>query len=83
MSGADISEFAEKRSSREAIARYNTVAERASHALVACRKPTIAMIEGWCIGGGVAIALCCDIRIASEGSRFGVPARAAGHRLRL
>lgn len=78
VSGADISEFAEKRSSRETIATYNAVAERASNALAACRKPTIAMIQGWCIGGGVGIALCCDMRIASEDSRFGVPAARLG-----
>ena len=78
VSGADISEFAEKRSSRETIARYNAVAERASNALAACRKPTIAMIQGWCVGGGVGIALCCDMRIASDDSRFGVPAARLG-----
>ncbi len=78
VSGADISEFAEKRSSRETIANYNAVAERASNALAACRKPTIAMIQGWCIGGGVGIALCCDMRIASDDSRFGVPAARLG-----
>jgi len=78
VSGADISEFAEKRSSRETIANYNAVAERASNALAACAKPTIAMIQGWCIGGGVGIALCCDMRIASEDSRFGVPAARLG-----
>ena len=78
VSGADISEFAEKRSSRDTIAAYNAVADRAGRALVACRKPTIAMIQGWCIGGGVGIALCCDMRIASDESRFGVPASRLG-----
>jgi enoyl-CoA hydratase len=78
VSGADISEFEEKRSSPEAIAHYNAIAERASNAILACRKPTIAMIEGYCIGGGVAIALCCDLRIAAEDARFGVPAARLG-----
>jgi enoyl-CoA hydratase/carnithine racemase len=78
VSGADISEFAEKRSSRDTIARYNATSERASAALAACRKPTVAMIQGWCIGGGVGIALCCDLRIASDDSRFGVPAARLG-----
>ena len=52
----------------------SSVGERARRALEACRKPTIAMIQGWCIGGGVGIALSCDLRIASDDSRFGVPA---------
>lgn len=78
VSGADISEFAEKRSSRDAITHYNAVGERASDALAGCRKPTIAMIQGWCIGGGLGIALCCDMRIASDDSRFGVPAARLG-----
>jgi len=78
VSGADISEFAEKRSTRETIAHYNSVGERARRALEACRKPTIAMIQGWCIGGGVGIALSCDLRIASDDSRFGVPAARLG-----
>jgi enoyl-CoA hydratase/carnithine racemase len=78
VSGADISEFAERRSSRETIAHYNAVADRAGQALTGCRKPTIAMIQGYCIGGGVGIALACDLRIASDNSRFGVPAARLG-----
>ena len=41
-------------------------------------KPTIAMIRGYCIGGGMGLATCCDIRIAAEGSRFGIPAAKLG-----
>jgi enoyl-CoA hydratase len=78
ISGADISEFGEKRSSREATLAYNTLVEKASDRLLSCRKPTIAMIQGYCIGGGVAISLCCDLRIASDNSRFGVPAAKLG-----
>lgn len=78
VSGADISEFAEKRSSPETMSRYNATAQRASDALASCRKPTVAMIQGWCIGGGVAIALCCDMRIAADNARFGVPASRLG-----
>ncbi len=74
ISGADISEFAEKRSSREAVLEYNVIADRANRAIIDCKKPTIAMIQGYCIGGGLAVALCCDLRIASDNSRFGVPA---------
>ncbi|MBV9754896.1 MAG: enoyl-CoA hydratase/isomerase family protein [Hyphomicrobiales bacterium] len=78
VSGADISEFGEKRHSREATLLYNATVERASDALLSCKKPTIAMIQGYCIGGGLAISLCCDLRLASEDSRFGVPAAKLG-----
>jgi enoyl-CoA hydratase len=78
VSGADISEFEEKRSSEEAIAAYNRAGEEASAALEQAGKPTIAMIRGYCIGGGVSIALCCDLRFAAEGAKFGVPAARLG-----
>jgi enoyl-CoA hydratase/carnithine racemase len=78
VSGADISEFGEKRASRDSVARYNELADAATRAIADCAKPTIAMIQGYCIGGGVAIALCCDLRIASDESRFGVPAARLG-----
>ena len=75
VSGADISEFGEKRASREAVLEYNRIANHAHRAIIECKKPTIAMVQGYCIGGGLAVALCCDLRIASENSRFGVPAQ--------
>jgi enoyl-CoA hydratase/carnithine racemase len=78
VSGADISEFEQKRSSKAGAAAYNAVTERASHALLECSKPTLAMIRGWCIGGGVAVAICCDLRIAADNSRFGIPAARLG-----
>jgi enoyl-CoA hydratase len=78
VSGADISEFGEKRHSREATLAYNATVERASDTLLARKKPTMAMIQGYCIGGGLAISLCCDLRIASQDSRFGVPAAKLG-----
>jgi enoyl-CoA hydratase len=78
VSGADISEFEEKRSSEEAIAAYNRAGEEASAALEQAGKPTLAMIRGYCIGGGVSIALCCDLRFAAEGAKFGVPAARLG-----
>ena len=78
VSGADISEFEQKRSSREAVLAYNTIGDRASRAILDCKKPTIAMIQGYCVGGGLAIALCCDLRIASDNSRFAVPAAKLG-----
>jgi enoyl-CoA hydratase len=78
VSGADISEFEQKRSSAETIAAYNRAGEEATAALEGAGKPTIAMIRGYCIGGGVSIALCCDLRFAGEGARFGVPAARLG-----
>jgi enoyl-CoA hydratase len=78
VSGADISQFEKVRSSRESNARYETVSGAASQRLIACSKPTIAMIRGFCIGGGLAIAVGCDIRIANEGARFGIPAARLG-----
>lgn len=78
VSGADISQFEQQRSSPETIASYDEVAERANRALAHTTKPTIAMIEGYCIGGGVGIAVTCDIRICGEMSKFGVPATRLG-----
>src|SRR5277367_2191925 len=78
VSGADISEFKEKRASAEAAEAYAKVSESARLALQETLKPTIAMIRGYCIGGGLATALACDLRIAAEGSRFGVPAAKLG-----
>jgi enoyl-CoA hydratase len=78
VSGADISQFEKMRSTPEQIAQYDAVAERASSALSGTTKPVIAMIKGYCIGGGVGVALRCDLRIAAEGSRFGIPAAKLG-----
>jgi enoyl-CoA hydratase/carnithine racemase len=75
--GADISQFKEKRSGAAA-KEYNAAADAANQALRGCSKPTIAMIQGYCIGGGVAIAVGCDIRIAADDARFGVPAAKLG-----
>ena len=78
VSGADISEFEQKRSSGETISRYDAVARQATAALQDAGKPTLAMIRGFCMGAGVAIALACDLRIAAEGSVFAVPAAKLG-----
>jgi len=78
ISGADISKFEKERSTKEAVDRYNETVERANDAFYKFPKPTIAMIRGYCIGGGVGLALCCDLRICSEGSKFGVPAAKLG-----
>lgn len=78
VSGADISEFDEKRGSEEAVQFYNQTSQNATTALKNFSKPTIAMIRGYCIGGGLGIAISCDIRIASKDSRFAVPAAKLG-----
>jgi enoyl-CoA hydratase len=77
-SGADISKFEKERSTVEAVAHYNATTAATSARLVRFPKPTIAMIRGYCIGGGLAIALCCDMRICGASSRFGVPAAKLG-----
>jgi enoyl-CoA hydratase/carnithine racemase len=76
--GADISRFEKERSSEDAVARYNLVVERSYAAFHEFPKPTIAMIRGYCIGGGMGLATCCDLRIATEGSKFAVPAAKLG-----
>lgn len=78
ISGADISEFATRRSTPEQVAEYDRVGTEANAAIVAFEKPTVAVIRTWCVGGGVATALGCDLRIASENSRFAVPAARLG-----
>lgn len=77
-SGADISEFDAMRSSPEAVEAYNHACERAMDGLAHFPKPTIAMIEGFCVGGGAALAVACDIRIAAHNARFSIPAAKLG-----
>ncbi len=76
--GADISQFEKNRSSEDTVALYNAAVATASDTLAKCSKPTIARIEGFCIGGGLGIALCCDLRIANDLSSFAVPAAKLG-----
>jgi enoyl-CoA hydratase len=76
--GADISEFDVKRATAAAVAEYDGLAEEASRALELMPKPKIAMIRGYCIGGGLDLALRCDIRIASDDARFAIPAARLG-----
>jgi enoyl-CoA hydratase/carnithine racemase len=78
VSGADVSKFESERSSIDATQVYNTTVERANSGIYDFPKPTIAMIRGYCIGGGVGLAACCDLRIASDNSRFAVPAAKLG-----
>ena len=78
VSGADISEFGEHRTSVDARAEYDRVAAEAGRAWGTVDKPIIAMIRGYCMGGGVLTALQADVRIAAEGSQYGVPAAKLG-----
>ena len=78
VSGADISKFAQNRSNVEQVRASDARSEAANRALRECPKPTIAMIRGYCMGGGLGVAIACDLRIAAEGSRFGVPAAKLG-----
>jgi enoyl-CoA hydratase/carnithine racemase len=77
-SGADISEFDRVRSDAAAQDAYGRRSAAARLALEGMRKPLIAMIQGFCIGGGYATALMADMRIASNDSRFGIPAAKLG-----
>ena len=70
VSGADISKFESERASEEAVQRYNAMVEKVYGRIYRFPKPTIAMIRGYCIGGGLNLAICCDMRYATEGSRF-------------
>jgi enoyl-CoA hydratase/carnithine racemase len=78
VSGADISEFETARGDAERVARYEAITDLAMSHAISLSKPTIAMIRGYCIGGGLGIALSCDLRIATEASRFGIPAAKLG-----
>ena len=75
--GADISEFDSARAGN-ATAAYDALNDSAFRALSQCTKPTLAMIHGFCLGGGLAIALCTDIRLADENAEFAIPAAKLG-----
>jgi len=78
VSGADISQFEAERSDAAAEARYSSASAAANAAMAGLSKPSIAMIRGYCIGGGLAVALTCDLRVCSEESRFAIPAARLG-----
>jgi enoyl-CoA hydratase len=78
VSGADISQFAEQRADRAANEVYSAQSAAANRAMVRLSKPSIAMIRGYCIGGGMAVALTCDMRLCSEDARFAIPAARLG-----
>jgi enoyl-CoA hydratase/carnithine racemase len=78
VSGADISKFESERATQEAVAKYNAAVEKSYAGVHQFPKPTIAMIRGYCIGGGLGLAVSCDLRICSDNSRFAVPAAKLG-----
>ena len=78
VSGADISQFEDMRAAREAVTRYEQMAENALMGILNFSKPTLASIRGFCIGGGVNVAISCDLRLASTDSVFSIPAARLG-----
>jgi len=72
VSGTDISYFTEFRSGRDGVA-YEALVEQVIDAVERIALPTIAVIDGWAVGGGLALATACDFRICSDTSRFGAP----------
>ncbi|MDG2282224.1 MAG: enoyl-CoA hydratase-related protein [Longimicrobiales bacterium] len=76
--GSDIGAFAEQRSTPEDVRSYSDAIASAMQAVGACRHPTVAIIEGICVGGGLEIAACCDLRVCAESSRFGAPINRLG-----
>ena len=78
VSGADISQFEDLRAQKEAVKKYEVVAEEALQGIYHFEKPTLAWIKGYCIGGGLNVAISCDLRIASSDSTFSVPATRLG-----
>src|SRR5260221_653091 len=76
--GADISEFERKRSSEGGVNEYDALTSAAHYAIESAPKPVIALIHGFCVGGGLAVALSCDLRYADASSRFAVPAARLG-----
>ena len=77
-SGADISKFEKERASSDDVAIYSAATKTFYDAVFTFPKPTIAMIQGYCIGGGMGLAVACDLRICEDRSRFAVPAAKLG-----
>ena len=78
VSGADISQFEQRRGNADAQREYDRLTSAGRAKLAAFNKPVIACIQGFCLGGGLGIALQADIRVAAEGSTFGIPAAKLG-----
>ncbi|MCX6047137.1 MAG: enoyl-CoA hydratase-related protein [Chloroflexi bacterium] len=76
--GADISEFETERATPDQARAYGKIMHEAMAAIRDCRHPTVALIKGICVGGGLELASVCDLRICGESSRFGVPINRIG-----
>jgi enoyl-CoA hydratase/carnithine racemase len=76
--GGDIAEFREQRSNRAQAEHYNAQVQAALDALLALPQPTLALIHGFCVGGGLLLAAYCDLRIAADDARFGLPVAKLG-----
>jgi len=78
VAGADISQFKDRRRNMSDEEEYRRISARGSDSLTTLGKPLLAMIHGYCVGGGVSIAITCDMRIAADDAHFGVPAARLG-----
>lgn len=78
VAGADISQFKDRRRNAADEEEYRRISAAGSESLATLGKPLLAMIHGFCIGGGVSIAITCDLRIAADDARFGIPAARLG-----
>jgi enoyl-CoA hydratase/carnithine racemase len=76
--GADISEFEQRRATEEGVRAYEAAIDAAHRSLETSAKPVIALIHGFCVGGGLALALSCDLRYADANARFAIPAARLG-----
>jgi enoyl-CoA hydratase/carnithine racemase len=76
--GADISEFEKVRSEKGAVAEYDDLLDRVLHSIQDSLKPSLAMIYGFCMGGGLEIAIACDLRYSAASGQFGIPAAKLG-----
>jgi enoyl-CoA hydratase/carnithine racemase len=76
--GADISEFEGKRSNQEAVGQYDDLLDQVLHSIQDSLKPSVAMIHGYCLGGGLEIAIACDLRYCAASAQFGIPAAKLG-----
>jgi enoyl-CoA hydratase len=76
--GADISEFATERADSKQAKRYGDLIHETMQSVSRCKHPTLAMIHGACVGGGLEIAAMCDMRLCGESSRFGIPVNRLG-----
>ena len=76
--GADISEFDKARAERGSVAEYDDLLDRVLHSIQGSLKPSVAMIHGFCMGGGLEVALACDLRYCGESAQFGIPAAKLG-----